>query len=52
VRILFRGREITHPEIGQGILREVADELSDVGQVEQDARLEGRTMLMLLSPRS
>lgn len=51
VRILFRGREITHPEIGHGILREVADELSDVGQVEQDARLEGRTMLMLLAPR-
>lgn len=52
VRILFRGREITHPEIGYEILKEVAEELSDVGQVEQQPNMEGRTMLMVLGPRS
>lgn len=52
VRVLFRGREITHPEIGRQILREVAEELSDVAQIEQRPSLEGRTMLMVLGPKS
>lgn len=52
VRILFRGREITHPEIGRGILQEVANELSDVAQIEQHAGMEGRTMLMVLGPKT
>ncbi len=52
VRILFRGREITHPEIGRDILREVAEELADVAQVEQGAGMEGRTMRMVLAPKT
>ena len=52
VRILFRGREITHAEIGREILREVAEQLSDVAQVEQQPNMEGRSMLMVLGPRS
>lgn len=52
VRILFRGREITHLDIGREILKEVAKELSDVAQVEQRPNMEGRTMLMVLGPRS
>ena len=51
VRICFRGREITYPEIALELLAEVADELSDVGEIEQKPNREGRTMLMVLAPR-
>jgi translation initiation factor IF-3 len=51
VRIQFRGREITHPEIGLEQLKEVAEALSDVAQVEQHPNMEGRTMLMVLAPK-
>lgn len=50
VRIRFRGREITYPEIALNDLKEVAEELSDVATVEQAPALEGRTMLMVLAP--
>ncbi|MFQ6014569.1 MAG: translation initiation factor IF-3 [Anaerolineae bacterium] len=50
VRVLFRGREITHPEIGQQLLKKVATDLEDVATIEQAPRLEGRTMFMLLAP--
>lgn len=52
VRVQFRGREITHPEIGLEHLREVAAELSDVAIVEQKPDMEGRTMLMVLAPNA
>jgi translation initiation factor IF-3 len=50
VRIRFRGREISYPEIALNDLKEVAEALSDVGIVEQAPALEGRTMLMVLAP--
>jgi len=50
VRIRFRGREITYPEIALGDLKAVAEDLSDVAIVEQTPALEGRTMLMVLAP--
>ena len=50
VRIRFRGREITYPEIAREQLHQVAEDLSDVGVVEQRPNLEGRTMLMVLAP--
>jgi translation initiation factor IF-3 len=50
VRICFRGREITYPEIAIEQLAEIAEELSDVGMVEQQPDREGRTMLMILAP--
>lgn len=50
VRIKFRGREITYPEIARGELEEVAKELSDVAVVEVSPDMEGRTMLMVLAP--
>jgi translation initiation factor IF-3 len=50
VRIRFRGREISYPEIALNDLREVAEDLSDVAVVEQAPALEGRTMLMVLAP--
>lgn len=50
VRIRFRGREITYPEIALEDLKAVAEELSDLAVVEQAPALEGRTMLMVLAP--
>ena len=50
VRIRFRGREITYPEIALNDLKLVAEALADVAIVEQTPALEGRTMLMILAP--
>ena len=49
VTIMFRGREITHKEIGQKILQEVLEDLKDVAIVEQTPRMEGRQMFMILA---
>jgi len=51
VRIRFRGREITYPEIAREQLDAIAAELDDVAQIEQKPDMEGRTMLMVLAPR-
>jgi translation initiation factor IF-3 len=50
VRIKFRGREITYPEIARQELADVARELADVAMVEVTPDMEGKTMLMVLSP--
>ena len=50
VRIKFRGREITYPQIARQDLMDIAKELADVAIVEQMPDLEGRTMLMVLGP--
>ena len=50
VRIRFRGREIDYLDLALVDLKEVAEELSDVAQVEQVPALEGRSMLMVLAP--
>jgi translation initiation factor IF-3 len=50
VRIRFRGREIDYLDLALVDLKEVAEELSDVATVEQAPALEGRSMLMVLSP--
>jgi translation initiation factor IF-3 len=52
VRVRFRGREITHLEVARDLLKRIAADLEDVGLVEQQPRMEGRTMLMILSPSS
>ena len=49
--IRFRGREMGHPELGLEIMRRFADAMSEVANVEQPAKLEGRTMLMFLAPK-
>ncbi len=51
VSLRFRGREITHQDIGMRLLERVRDDLEPHGQVEQMPRLEGRQMIMVLSPR-
>jgi translation initiation factor IF-3 len=50
VRIRFRGREITYPEIALKDLKSIAADLSDVGVVEQAPSMEGRSMLMVMAP--
>jgi translation initiation factor IF-3 len=50
VTVRFRGREITYPELALEDLREIAEELADVGTVEQMPNLEGKVMTMLLTP--
>jgi translation initiation factor IF-3 len=50
VRIRFRGREITYPEIAREQLDKIASDLKDVAIVEQRPGMEGRTMLMVLAP--
>ena len=50
VTIMFRGREVTHPERGVMILDRLAEELADIGVVEQRPIQDGRTMTMMLGP--
>jgi translation initiation factor IF-3 len=50
VTIMFRGRETTHPERGRDLLMRLAEELSEIGQVEQPPLLDGRNMVMVLGP--
>jgi len=50
VRVRFRGREITYPEIALSDLKEIAEDLSDIAVVEQSPSLEGHSMLMVLAP--
>ena len=51
VRIRFRGREITYPEVAMEQLQEIADELADIATVEMAPKMDGRTMLMVLAPK-
>ena len=50
VTIMFRGRETTHPERGEQLLTRLADELSELGTIEQRPNLDGRNMTMMLAP--
>ena len=51
ITLRFRGREITHQDIGMRMLERIRDELADVSVVEQFPKLEGRQMIMVLSPK-
>jgi translation initiation factor IF-3 len=50
ITIMFRGREVTHPERGQMILDRLAEELGELAVIEQRPNLDGRNMTMLLGP--
>ena len=50
VTIMFRGREVTHPERGEMILNRLADELGDLAVIEQRPTQDGRNMTMMLAP--
>jgi translation initiation factor IF-3 len=51
VTMRFRGREMAHQDLGMNVLMRVRDELDEMAKVEQMPRLEGRQMVMVLSPR-
>lgn len=50
ITIMFRGREMQHPELGKKILDHVADEVVSVGKVEAAPKVDGRNMIMVLAP--
>jgi translation initiation factor IF-3 len=50
VTIMFRGREMQHPDLGRKILDKVAGEVADTGRVEVYPKLDGRNMTMVLAP--
>jgi len=50
ITIMFRGRELLHPERGEAILLRLAEELSDIALIESRPNLDGRNMVMMLSP--
>ena len=51
VTIMFRGREVQHPELGERLLRRIADDLEDLGRIESQPNLDGRNMVMVLAPK-
>ena len=51
VTIRFRGREMAHQELGKQLLDRLEEELSDIATVDQRPRMEGRLMVMMMSPR-
>jgi translation initiation factor IF-3 len=51
VSVFFRGREIAHPDLGKVMLDDVFERVQDLARIDSQARLEGRSMSMLLSPR-
>ncbi len=50
VTIMFRGRELMHPERGEAILLKLADELKDIAAIESRPNLDGRNMVMMIAP--
>jgi len=52
ITIMFRGREVTHPELGRKILDDIAERVEDYAKVEAYPRLDGRNMTMILGPDS
>jgi translation initiation factor IF-3 len=50
VTIMFRGRELMHPERGEAILLQLADEVQDLATIESRPNLDGRNMIMMLAP--
>ena len=50
ITIMFRGREVYHPELGKRILDRIAEQMGDAAKVEAEPRLDGRNMVMVLAP--
>jgi translation initiation factor IF-3 len=49
--IMFRGRELVHPHLGERLLRRMAQDLAEIGDVESEPNLDGRNMVMMLAPK-
>ena len=52
VTIMFRGRELSHPELGKQVLTKMANELKNIATVEREPKLEGKNMIMILAPKT
>ena len=52
VTIMFRGRELSHPELGREVLDKVSAQLKELVSIERDAKLEGKNMTMILAPKA
>lgn len=50
--MMFRGRQVTHAELGRDVLYRVFEEVKDFAKIEMEPKLEGRNMTMVLAPRS
>lgn len=50
VTVMFRGREMSHTELGLNLLKRLAEEVSELGTVESEPKLDGRNMQMILAP--
>lgn len=51
ITLVFRGREITHQDIGRAVIDRFASELADVGVVEVQPRVDGRQLFMIIAPK-
>ena len=51
VTIMFRGREVQHPELGEKLLRRLEGDLDELGRVESQPNLDGRNMVMVMAPK-
>lgn len=51
VTIMFRGRELSHPELGEVLLNKMAEQLKDAAVVERQPKLEGKNMIMIVAPK-
>lgn len=51
VTIMFRGRELSHPELGEVLLNKMAEQLKDIAIVERVPKLEGKNMIMIVAPK-
>jgi translation initiation factor IF-3 len=52
VTIMFRGREVQHPDLGERLLRRLATDLDDLGRIESQPNLDGRNMIMVMAPKT
>jgi len=51
INMLFRGREIVYADLGRKIMEQIRSRIDEIGQVEQEPKLEGRSMTMVIAPR-
>lgn len=51
VTVMFRGREVTHPEFGRKLMEKLAEQVADIAQVEMNPRMAGRFMTMVVAPK-
>jgi len=50
VTVVFRGRELAHPDLGRNMVNRVVEGIKEIGKVEQEAKFEGRNFVMILAP--